>query len=81
MSHKMDYKKHMSLTINNKLIFKDSFQFLGSSLDRLVLSLSKDYSKNLSQGSDNNILNPVRQKGFYPYEYVTDFKSKQLPSK
>ena len=76
----MDYKKHMSLTINNKLIFRDSFQFLGSSLDRLVKNLSKDDFKNLSQGSDN-ILDPVKQKGFYPYEYVTDFKSKQLPSK
>ena len=72
MLHKMDYKKHMSLTINNKLIFKDSFQFLGSSLDRLVKNLSKDDFKNLSQGSDN-ILDPVKQKGFYPYEYVTDF--------
>ena len=80
MLHKMDYKKHMSLTINNKLIFKDSFQFLGSSLHRLVKNLSKDDFKNLSQGSDN-ILDPVKQKGFYPYEYVTDFKSKQLPSK
>ena len=80
MLHKMDYKKHMSLTINNKLIFKDSFQFLGSSLDRLVKNLSKDDFKNLSQGSDN-ILDPVKQKEFYPYEYVTDFKSKQLPSK
>ena len=80
MLHKMDYKKHMSLNINNKLIFKDSFQFLGSSLDRLVKNLSKDDFKNLSQGSDN-ILDPVKQKGFYPYEYVTDFKSKQLPSK
>ena len=80
MLHKMDYKKHMSLTINNKLIFKDSFQFLGSSLDRLVKNLSRDDFKNLSQGSDN-ILDPVKQKGFYPYEYVTDFKSKQLPSK
>ena len=80
MLHKMDYKKHMSLTINNKLIFKDSFQFLGSSLDRLVKNLSKDDFKNLSQGSDN-ILDPVKQKGFYPYEYVTDFKSRQLPSK
>ena len=80
MLHKMDYKKHMSLTINNKLIFKDSFQFLGSSLDRLVKNLSRDDFKNLSQGSDN-ILDPVKQKGFYHYEYVTDFKSKQLPSK
>ena len=29
-------EKHMSLNINNKHIFKDSFQFLSCSLDSLV---------------------------------------------
>ena len=29
-------EKYMSLTINNKLSFVDSFQFLSSSLDSLV---------------------------------------------
>ena len=31
-----ELEKYMSLTINNKLSFVDSFQFLSSSLDSLV---------------------------------------------
>ena len=34
--------KYMSFTINNKLSFIDSFQFLSSSLDSLVKNLSKN---------------------------------------
>ena len=44
-------EKYMSFTINNKLSFIDSFQFLSSSLDL------------------------VKQKGFYPYEYISDFET------
>ena len=35
----------MSFIINNKLIFIDSFQFLSSSIDRLVKNLNKDNFK------------------------------------
>ena len=36
----------------------------------------------MSQEFDNNVLGLVKQKGFYPYEYVTDFeKFKELPGK
>ena len=35
-------EKYMSYTINNKLRFIDSFQFLSSSLDSFVKNLSKD---------------------------------------
>ena len=35
-------KYNMSFTINNKLSFIDSFQFLSSSLGSLVKKLSKD---------------------------------------
>ena len=52
----------MSFTINNKLSFIDSFQFLSSSLDSLVKTLSKDDFKYLSQEFDNNILDLVKQK-------------------
>ena len=76
-------EKYMSFSINNKLSFIDSFQFLSSSLDRLVKNLGKYDFKYLSQEFDNNILDLVKQKGFYPYEYMTDFKrfKEQLPSK
>ena len=37
----------------------------------------------MSQGFDNNVLDLVKPKGFYPYEYMSDFKyfKEQLPSK
>ena len=73
----------MSFTINNKLSFTDSFQFVSSSLDRLVKNLGEDEFKYLSQEFDNKILYLVTQKGFYPCEYLSNFKKfkKQLPSK
>ena len=73
----------MGFTINNKFSFIDSFQFLSSFLDSLVKKLNKDDSKYLSQEFNRNKLDLVKQKGFYPYEYMTDlgkFKEK-LPSK
>ena len=72
-------EKYMSFSINNELSFIDSFQFLSSSLD----SLAKDDSKYLSQELDNNVLDLVEQKGFYPYEYMSDFEKckEKLPSK
>ena len=69
--------------VHNKLSFIDSFQFLSSSLDSIVKNLSKDDFKYLSQEFDKNKLDLVKQKGFYPYEYMTDFENfkEQLPSK
>ena len=76
-------EKCMSFSINYKLSFIDSFQFLSFSLDSLVKNLDKDDFKYLSQEFDNNILDLVKQKGFYPYEYMSDFEKfkEQLPSK
>ena len=59
--------KYMSFTINNKLRFIDSFQFLSSSLDSLVKNLSKNDFKYFSQEFDNDVLDLVNQKRFYPY--------------
>ena len=75
--------KYMSISINNKLSFIDSFQFLSSSLGSLGKNLGKDDFKYFSQEFDNNVLDLVKQKAFYHYEYVTDFKKfkEQLPSK
>ena len=65
------------------LSFTDSFQFLSSSLDSLVKSLSRDNSKYLCQEFDNNVLDLVMQKRFYPYEYMSDSEKfkEELPSK
>ena len=61
-------EKYMSFSINNQLIFIDSFQFLSSSLDSLFKNLSKDEFKYLSHKIDCNVLDLVKQKGFYPYD-------------
>ena len=53
-------EKYMSFSINNKLSFIDSFQFLSSSLDSLVKNLGKDNFKYLSQEFDNNVLDLVK---------------------
>ena len=63
----------MSFTINNMLRFIDSFQFLSSSLDSLVENLSKNDFKYSSQEFDI-ILDLVKQKEFYPYEYMNDVR-------
>ena len=72
----------MSFYINNKLRFIDSFQFLSFLLDSLVKKLAKNDIKYLCQEFDN-IFELVKQKGFYPYEYMSNFKKlkDQLPSK
>ena len=48
-------EKYMSFSINSKLSFIDSFQFLSSPLDSLVKNLAKDDFKYLSQEFDKNL--------------------------
>ena len=48
-------QKYMSLTINNKLTFIDSFQFLSSSLDILIKNINKNDFKYLNQEFDIDI--------------------------
>ena len=73
----------MSFSINNKINFIDSFQFLSSTLDALVKNLNKDHFKYLSQEFGNNVLDLVKQKRFCPYEYMSSFEKfkEQLPRK
>ena len=81
-------EKYMSFTITNNLIFFfffffDRFQFLSSSLGSLVINLNKNAFKHSSQEFDKKKLDLVKRKGFYPYEYATDFEKfkQKLPSK
>ena len=39
--------------------------------------MNKNDFKYLSKEFDNNILDLVKQKGFYPYEYMNDFEKFQ----
>ena len=76
-------EKYMSFTVNNKFSLLDNFQFPSSSLDSLVKNVSKDDFKYLSQEFDNSILDLVKQKEFYPYEYMSDSEKfkEEFPSK
>ena len=58
-------EKYICFSINNKLSFIHSSQFLSSSLDGLVKNLSNDDFKYLSQKSDKNKLEPdINKKNF-----------------
>ena len=67
-------EKYMIFNINNKLLFVNNFQFLSSTLDNLVKNLGKDDFKYLSQGFDCKVLDLVKQKRFYPFEYMSGFR-------
>lgn len=46
---------------------------MSPSLETLVKNLSENAFKLLSQEFDNKILDLVKRKGFYPYEYMSNF--------
>ena len=69
-----ELEKYISFSINNRLSFIDSLQLLRSSLDSLVKNLGKVDFKYLSHEFDSNVLYLVKQKVFYPYEYMSDFE-------
>ena len=56
--------------MNNELIFIDTFLFLPFSSDSSVKNLSKDDFRHLSQWFDTNVLDLVKQKTFYTFEYI-----------
>ena len=53
-----------------KIIFKDSLKFMSSSLEALVNNLPKDGFKNLDKYYIPEQVKLIKQKGFYPYEYM-----------
>ena len=73
----------MGFSLDRKLTIFDGFQFLISSLDSLVKKLVENDFKHLSQEFDTDVLDLVKQKRFYPYEYMCDFEKfkTELPDK
>ena len=53
-----------------KIVFKDSLKFMSSSLGALVNNLPKDAFKNLLKYFTPKQAEILKQKGFYPYEYM-----------
>ena len=67
-------EKYMAFSINKNLVFIDSMQFVNSSLDSLVKNLSDNDLECLSEEISGDLLNLVKQKAVYPYEYMNSFK-------
>ena len=65
-----------------KIVFKDSLKFMSSSLGVLVNNLPKDAFKNLLKYYAEEQAELIKQKGFYPYEYMDSeekFNDTKLP--
>ena len=70
--------------LGNHLMFIDSFQFMSSSLDRLVSNLPKDDLIYTSKVFKGKRLNLMSQKGIYPYDFMDSFEKfnqTELPTK
>ena len=64
------------------IVFKDSLKFMSSSLGVLVNNLPKDAFKNLLNYFTPKQAEILKQKGFYPYEYMDSeekFNDTKLP--
>ena len=66
-------EKYMGFTINSNLVLVDSMQFMNASLDGLVKNLSDNNFKYSSQEFSGDLLELVKQKVVYPYEYMDSF--------
>ena len=67
-------EKYMNIGINKNLDFFDSMQFMNSSLDALVKNLSEFDYRYLSQEYTGDLLEWMKRKGLYPYEYMNSLK-------
>ena len=77
-------EKYMAFMLGNHLNFIDSFQFMSSSLDKLVSNLPDESFKYTSEVFKDDEFKLMKQKGVYPYDYMDSFKKfkrKKLPSK
>ena len=63
-------EKYMAFTVNKNLVYIDSMQFMNSSLDSLVKNLIADDFKYFSEEYNPELLDSVKEKGLYPYEYM-----------
>ena len=76
-------EKYMAFMLGNHLTFIDSFQFMSSSLEKLVSNLPKESLKYTSQIFKNENLDLMSKKGVYPYDFMDSFGkfNEKLPPK
>ena len=67
-----EYKNKRGDTKNKyfKIVFKDSLKFMASSLEALVNNLPEDAFKNLEKYFTPEQIKLLKQKGFFPYDYM-----------
>ena len=74
----------MAFMLRNHLNFIDSFQFMSSSLDKLVSNLPKESFKYTSEEFTGKKLSLMSQKGVCPYDFMDsfeEFNQMKLPTK
>ena len=64
----------MAFMLRKHLKFIDSFQFMSTSLDKLISNLPKDGLKYTSEEFTGDKLSLMSQKGVYPYDYMDCFE-------
>ena len=69
-----ELEKYIAFTINRNIVFIDSMQFMESSLHSLVKNLGDRDFKHLSEEYSGELLESVKEKGVYAYEYMDSFK-------
>ena len=76
-------EKYMAFMLGNNLTFLDSFQFMSSSLEKLVSNLPRESFKYTSQIFKGKKLDLMSKKGVYPYDYMDSFDkfNKSVPTK
>ena len=74
----------MAFMLGNHLTFIDSFQFMSSSLDKLVSNLPIEAFKYTNKRYKQEQFELMKQKGVYPYDYMDSFEKfnkTELPTK
>ena len=74
----------MAFMLGNHLTFIDSFQFMTSSLYKLVSNLPKEALKYMSEEFTGMKLSLMSKKGVYPYDFMDSFEKlnqTELPTK
>ena len=74
----------MAFMLGKHLKFIDSFQFMSTSLDKLVSNIPKEDLKYTSEEFTGDKLSLMSQKGVYPYDYMDcfeKFSQSKLPTK
>ena len=77
-----EYKDKRGETKNKyyKIVFKDSMKFLKSNVAALVNNLPEDGFNNLEKYFTTEQIKLLKQKGFYPYEYMDSIEKLKDPT-